>query len=157
MQYTPAVLGFANGLQFRQWSSRGKEKIFFPQRTTNPSTLPCRGGSSPAVIVVLSGSLKSIMERREQEKKTRFPDARTTVKTTEKDSPGLTLLWLLLFVLVRSPSLSLRFQSFCSAFYSLWSSHIGSSRVFQISLAMSLMRSRGKTAKSPSPYLAMMN
>ena len=59
MQYTPAVLGFANGLQFRQWSSRGKEKIFFPQRTTKSSSLPRRDGSSPAVIVVLSASLQS--------------------------------------------------------------------------------------------------
>ena len=48
MQYTAAVLEVANGLQFRQWSSRGKEMIIFHQRSKRWSPARCPDGMALA-------------------------------------------------------------------------------------------------------------
>ena len=91
--------------------------------------------SSAAVALLQSLSLLRVSDANEEKRWESYSNL--------KSNPALHWSFLMCFEELRSD---------CS----FASSHIGSSRVFQTSFAMSLIMSRGKMAKSPSPYLAIM-
>ena len=150
-----AIFLVARQLQFRQWSSRKKRWVFASRTTAKRSPAPDlqRYGHPCSSLCLPSERWR----RGEQQGLETISQRAWTTAQEFRDSPDSTCLWLLACVSLFDPHwIGSRFQNFRSAFYSLASNHTGSSRVSQTSFARSLMRSRGKTVKSPSPNLAMM-
>ena len=152
MQYTVAVLEIANGLQFRQWSSRGKGHDFPPLRgrwspTLSRSRMTVVSPLSPLSPAHFRASRRGEGAREGNTFSRYLHDCSRALKdgpTCSSRSPCLSSLarphWNVSISKLSVPH-----------FIHSASSHIGSSRVSQTSFARSLIRSLLKTAKSPSP------
>ena len=127
------------------------------EATTSSILLPRGCGS----IVILASFFAFCPSRRERRGDGKGRPQRTRYSKTARKTPArLTFLYfslaLCLSLIARPLWIGSISKIHFRSLYSLACIHTSSSRVFQTSLAMSLMRSRGKTAKSPSPYLAIM-
>ena len=107
----------------------------------------------------LSPSLRLTWEQQGEERKQEgntFSTRTTSQELSKTDLATRLRLFDCLYSFARPHWIQSISKIFRALYYSLASIHIGSVRVFQTSFARSLMRSLGKTSKSPSPYLAIM-